>query len=999
MALKRQPLHIVPAGGLDTETAPYHVTPGKWVTLENARQVRAGEYSKRSAVGAAIGTSFASITNAIGRDLYVRPDGYLVRRISNTTNELNIGSTRIHATGDGVSWRSFNDNLTDALSTARRSQLTEAAAGYIACDGARTTIGTNDYYLVAGVTSTGRVDYTITESSSGRVVIDGVLFITSGARDVRIIPITSGWVMLVCTPNTGATPAQVVAYRSLNGAAFGSGTTVFSDGVAAATGTCFWDAMKCTTNGMITVAYRNAAASFKIVELSYSGMTIGARTATVAAACDRAIGWLTLQTEAGSLYLGVCSAASACVTYELAMTNFATTGTVTYASSPTNATRVTGLRAGTLTQMMVERVTNDTASAGATTYRSVALLDFTGSGSGAGSTSPFLQHMNAALLVRPHFIDNLPYYVVATDDPVQPLAYLMRGRSVNLSGSVVQSVLPLDSSGVPPSTVLGGMSAATDGYTHAFSILGRTSFDISGGTFYGVAHPYDVAVDTDDSEWGTPADFGRTMYLPGGVIAGWDGNKIHAQPLGVPEISHTTVAGGGSLTVSSTYKHIVVMRWRNHQGEVFRSAPSLPVTSVLGAADTRVNVFVKQRHDLCVGAAAAGDVMIDLYRTLANPTDSSTYQLVMSAAHIPGSSSAFQLGDTVSDANLNDNEFLPTTGGILEFRPTPQARILLTWRQRLWAIDDQYLRYSVQQERERGASFPWEFEIEFASVRAAVVSDDRLYFHRSDGIFTLTGDGPTETGDGLYGLPEQVSTEPGALRPKLVAATPLGQVFVNERGVQLLDRSHQAQYLSGPIEQEFSPTTATRVLWMHQAQEIRITTTAGVTWVYDVQRQVWSKDTGQTFTDAAVWNGSFVGLIATAAPVHREVAGTYQDFTTTNVVTKMKTGKIQPAGYNGFFRLAEVDLLLDIAGACTVRVTITSHVGHTTITEVFDKAVTAGEARIVCPPRQQLCTAFDIQVEDVFAGAATAGFKLQAMTAWVRLREGPQRIRAAARAT
>ena len=97
-------------------------------------------------------------------------------------------------------------------------------------------------------------------------------------------------------------------------------------------------------------------------------------------------------------------------------------------------------------------------------------------------------------------------------------------------------------------------------------------------------------VNTVSLNFNTPAysvEIGNNLNLSGGVVLGYDGNKPTEQGFHVwPEDITATPSNSGGAMADQDYFYAVTYEWTDYQGNLFRSAPSVPLNTIVTAGAT-----------------------------------------------------------------------------------------------------------------------------------------------------------------------------------------------------------------------------------------------------------------------------------------------------------------------------------------------------------------------------------------------------------------------------
>jgi hypothetical protein len=338
-----------------------------------------------------------------------------------------------------------------------------------------------------------------------------------------------------------------------------------------------------------------------------------------------------------------------------------------------------------------------------------------------------------------------------------------------------------------------------------------------------------------------------------------------------PPPPHLTLLSSGSLAADSAYSYVFVYEWRDDAGRMHRSTPSVPVTVNTGASGGEVEV----RH---AGLLTGPNKLIflkrptlALFRTLANGTvyhridDTPLYADQAGMRTLAG---VDVFDDNFSDANIGANEILYTTGGELDHYAPPPTAFMVNHQERLWAIhsEDGTIWPSALLSEHEGAWWHPGLSIETqrtGKIPTALASmDDKLIVFWDDAIAYLYGDGPANNGQGgVFSPLVPIPSDVGCIEPRSVITTPVGVFFQSSRGIYLLGRDMQAQYIGADVEDLTTGPVEAATL-VQSRHEVRFEIGRN-TLVYDYLMQQWwvntlgAEDKPIIARDATVYRGAY----------------------------------------------------------------------------------------------------------------------------------------------
>lgn len=410
------------------------------------------------------------------------------------------------------------------------------------------------------------------------------------------------------------------------------------------------------------------------------------------------------------------------------------------------------------------------------------------------------------------------------------------------------------------------------------------------------------------------AVLGDNLHIAGGVLNAYDGSVIteHGFHLYPENIVATPSATGGSIP-DGTYQACVVYEWLDNYGQIHRSAASVPVTAVVsaGGGNGKVTLTIPtlrltRKTGVNVVIYATEDAGSIFYRVnpiatpLANDktTDDVTYEIT-------------------SITSLISNEQLYTNGGILENISAPGCTLLTQFNNRIaYVPSENQNAWGVSKERQEGEpvnfsdALLYKIESKGGEIGAMGVLDDKLiFFKKVDGIYWVTGNGPTDAGtDDDYTKPQAVPSDVGCNNPNSVVLTPAGLMFKSNKGIYLLDRSLSVTYIGSPVE-DFNSLTITGSSLVPNTNQVRFITSDGSALVYDYLFGQWSTFTNHEGEDCVIWDTRFV-FLKSNGKVYKETPDSFND---DNQAIKLRlvTSWLSMAGIQGFQRAYRLLILGD----------------------------------------------------------------------------------------
>ncbi len=309
-------------------------------------------------------------------------------------------------------------------------------------------------------------------------------------------------------------------------------------------------------------------------------------------------------------------------------------------------------------------------------------------------------------------------------------------------------------------------------------------------------------------------------------------------------------------------------------------------------------------------------VAIELYRT---EDDGEIYYLCSDPVNVTFNDPTVDtvtINDGLGDADLISRQLLYTTGGVLENTAPPSADVVAVHtasnRVFLGGLED---RNALQYSKIREAGKPVEFNSALriaidpigGPISAITSMDEKLIVFENDAIFYIAGQGPTNTGEqDNFILPERISIEVGCTEPSSLCLTPEGLMFKSRKGIYLLTRSLQLQYIGAPV-QEYNHLNITSARTVAQFNQVRFTTSDGECLVYNYFVQKWATFTNHEGLSAETIENDYYYL-RTDGELFKENQASYSD-NGSAISLVLETAWMSLAGLQGFQRAYKMLIL------------------------------------------------------------------------------------------
>ena len=394
----------------------------------------------------------------------------------------------------------------------------------------------------------------------------------------------------------------------------------------------------------------------------------------------------------------------------------------------------------------------------------------------------------------------------------------------------------------------------------------------------------------------------------------------------------TTLTLVGSVDVpavgaTTDYYYSATYEWQDAQGNLFRSAPSLPVKVTYNSAVTsKYNIIYIPTLRLTYKISTP--VKIVLYRW---STAQQTYYQVTSVTTPVLNNTAVdsvQIIDTYADADIIGNSILYTTGGVLENISPPASSLMTLFNNRLWVLDSEN-RNSLWFSKPVFESTPVEMSdlmtLYVAPVTASQGStgvitamspmDDKLIIFKKNALGYISGQGPDSTGRyNQYSDFVLINSVVGCDQPQSIVFQPQGLMFQSNQGIWLVARDLSTNYIGAPVEEFTQNATVLSAINVPGTTQVRFTLDSGITLMYDYFFNQWGAFTNIPAISSTVYENLHTYLYSTTsngqlvARISQETPGQYLD-NGSPVLMKFKSAWMNFAGVQGFERFYQMYLL------------------------------------------------------------------------------------------
>lgn len=309
-------------------------------------------------------------------------------------------------------------------------------------------------------------------------------------------------------------------------------------------------------------------------------------------------------------------------------------------------------------------------------------------------------------------------------------------------------------------------------------------------------------------------------------------------------------------------------------------------------------------------------ISIQVYRT----EDSQTVAYLVSSITMPllndVTIDTVTFNDNLADSQIIGNPILYTTGGVIENIAAPAFSWVTTYQDRIIGLPSENPnQWWYSKQNIPGA--PVEFTDSFVNnvdqaggdLVSALKLDSELIFWKQTLLYYITGVGPDSTGNqNDFSAPQLIASDVGCSDKASVVLTPAGVLFKSLKGIYLLGRKLDLQYVGAAVEayNQFDVISANLI---ENTQQVRFCLSNGQALVYDYYVNEWSVFTNHPAVDSVIFQGLFTYLTATGL-VLQETPGKYTD-NGEFIKLKLVTGWLSFVGLQGYQRVYKLLYLGD----------------------------------------------------------------------------------------
>lgn len=906
MALQKQPINISFAQGIDTKTDPYQVQVGQFLTLVNSVFTTTGRLTKRN--------GFSNITKL--------PNADQTTLTTLNDNLIATGSNLYAFSEDTDQW--LNQGLVQPVQL-RTQPLVRVSTSQRSPDTAITPEGlTCLVYMDAGLSY-----YQISDSTTGQQIKPRVL-LPNAAVNPRVF-LLGVYFIITFIANVAGTPTlQYIAIPTRNPTNTGVAMNISADVGSLQSG---YDGY--VANNNLYIAWEATGSNVRIVFINTS-LTIS--TATVIPASDADLMSVTVDAITHRVWVSFWDSGST-NGYTAAFDNSLTPVVAkTLIIVTTEISEITSVVSNNLLSVFYENINNysytdSSGDAIRSDFISTVTVTPPLSGTGAGIVSSTSVVLRSVGLASKAFMSSTStIYMIAVygdENQINPLDNSNQATYflIDSLGNIYMRLAYANGGGYEQSQVLPSVSVIGDEYLVPYQAADFLA-TVNKGTNLPTGTPtnaiytqygINLASFSIDVKAQYISEIAGALHLTGGQLWEYDGVRPVEHGFQVwPENVRVTTSTTGGLITAGTYNYVFTYEWTDNQGNLHRSAPSIPVT-VVTTGSTSTNTIRVPTLRLTY-KIAPNPVRIVGYRW--SVAQQVYYQFTSITAPVVNSTTidSVTIVDTRSDLSILGQTLLYTTGGVIENIAAPASVASALFNNRLFLIDaeDRNLLWFSKQVIEAVPVEMSDLLTLFVApttgaqgstgpMTALGAMDDKLIIFKKDAIYYINGSGPDNTGaNSSFSDPVFITATVGCANPSSVVLMPNGLMFQSDKGIWLLGRDLSTTYIGAPVEIYNSQIVKSSTA-IPGTNEVRFVLDNSVTLMYDYFVNQWGTHTNISAISATL-HQSMHTYINKYGQVFQETPGMFIDGSIP-VLMSLTTSWINVAGLQGYERFYFMYLL------------------------------------------------------------------------------------------
>lgn len=899
MSLDKQAVNINFSQGLDQKSDNKQVQVGKFLKLRNTVFNKGGKLQKRN--------GFAKLTQL--------PDTTYTGITTFNNNLTAIGPSISAYNAGSATWSTKGTIQPLSLKTL---PIVKNSIHQTQCDA---VVASNNLvctvYTEVNASSTS-YKYVIADSLTGQnIIAPTAIPVASGTvvGSPRVFLVGNYFVIVFTNVITATSHLQYIAISTANPSVKTTAADIASAYISATT--LSWDAVTVGTSLYVAYNTTSGGQAIKVTYLNATQIATGGSPAspvTFAAEKAEMVSMCADTTSATPIIYVTYWTATGTLFKTLAVdTNLATILSATTISNALTLANLTTVAENGILYTYYEIAQNYSYTAVASNYTASVTVTQAGS-----VGTPFVLCRSVGLASKAFILNDVRYVLTSYQSPYQNTYFLLDASNSTSAAPKVISKLSYQNGGgyltvgLPNVTIINDSAYIPYLFKDLIQAVNKNTNVAAGNQTAGVYSQLGIslATFTFNSDNLGSSEIANNLHITGGILWQYDGYLPveHGFFLYPDSVVVSTATGSGSITAQDYY-YQVCYEWSDNQGNLYRSAPSIPVkiTTTTASSTNTINV-----PNLRLTYKISNPVKIVVYRW---STAQQVYYQVTSinSATLNDTTSDFiGISDSLADSTILGNNVLYTTGGVLENICAPATNITTIFDTRLWLLDAENPR-TLWFSKPVIQSTPVEMtdlqtiyiaptssaQTNTGDIRAMTAMDDKLVLFTRDAIYYINGTGPDITGsNSQYSQPIFISSTVGSINQNSLVLIPNGLMFQSDKGIWLLDRQLGTSYIGSPVEDFNSEVVSAKSI--PGTNQVRFSLSDGTVLMYDYFYNQWGTFVSVPNISSCIYNDLHT-FINSSGQVYQETPDQYLDGSRP-VLISFQTAWYNLAGLQGYER-------------------------------------------------------------------------------------------------
>lgn len=409
-----------------------------------------------------------------------------------------------------------------------------------------------------------------------------------------------------------------------------------------------------------------------------------------------------------------------------------------------------------------------------------------------------------------------------------------------------------------------------NGSYYEFIAAKRLSYT-DGTNVYWKTEARTIKLKYNDTGISQPIVYNKNLILAGALPYFYDGAGLYEYGFHHRPIITLVAQSGAAGVADGTYAYIATFEYTDKAGVVHVSEPS-PVYSFAVTGGPRNVTVTFTNYNI---GLLANFCKIHIYRS--ENGDATTFYRITSNDGVTNAKDSLTgtFVDTNTDAELLNYELFYYNGTVLTPEPPISSNSFWTQGARLFNIPfdkENTIGYSQEaslagnSRLESGFSDFFEISSDDTNspfqdfMRCGLSLDDKNVVFKDNSLVAFNGGGPDRSGDNdSFTKPVLVSSDVGCSNPRSLVSCRLGIIFKSKKGIYLLGRDLNLQFIGDQVG-AYDSETITGAIDVPNDHYIIFTTAAGVALIFDYLNLKWSIYTNYTANAVTYWQDQLCHL-------------------------------------------------------------------------------------------------------------------------------------------